>query len=100
MLTFIFFDEDWGAFQLYGLFFDTVLLAAGAVAFLRSRTIWGRVLSLQAAVLILVVKGLLGGWFDGHFWPAFLFIIIYIGFLLLPAVIGLLRRGVGALSSR
>jgi hypothetical protein len=61
MLTVIFFDEDWGAIQLYGLIFDTVLLAAVAVAFLRSRTILGRVLSLEAAVLILVVKWLLGG---------------------------------------
>jgi hypothetical protein len=100
MLTIVFFDDDWGAFQLYGLFFDTVLLAAGAVAFLRSRTTWGRVLSLQAAILILVVKGLLGGWLRGHFWPAFLFIMIYLGILLLPAMIGLLRRGVDALSSR
>jgi hypothetical protein len=100
MLTVIFFDDDWGAFQLYGLFFETVLLAAGAVAFLRSRTILGRVLSLQAAVLMLVVKGLLGGWFDGQYWPALLFFTIYLGFLLLPAVIGLLRRGVDALSSR
>jgi hypothetical protein len=107
MLTVIFFDEDWGAFQLYGLFFDTVLLAAVAVAYMRSRTTLGRVLSLQAAVLVLVVKGLLlGGWFNFGkyprllFGPAFLFIIIYFGFLLLPAVIGLLRRGVGVLSSR
>jgi hypothetical protein len=97
MLTVIFFDDDWGAIQLYGLLFDTVLLAAGAVAFLRSRAIWSRLLSLYAAVLITIVKGFLGGWF----WQAFLFIIImYLGLLLLPAVIGLLRAGVNALSSR
>jgi hypothetical protein len=100
MLTVIFFDMDWGAIQLYGLCFETMLLATGAVAFLRSRTIWGRVLSLQAVVLILVVKGFLGGWFDGQYWPALSFFTIYLGFLLLPAVIGLLRRGVAALSSR
>ena len=104
MLTIIFFDNDWGIFELYGLIFETVLLAAGAVAFLRSRTIWSRVLSLLAAVLILVVKGVLGGWFGEHlparYWPALLFITIYFGLLLLPAVIGLLRRGVDALSSR
>jgi hypothetical protein len=106
MFTVIFFDEDWGVFQLYGLFFDTVLLAAVAVAFLRSRTTLSRVLSLEAAVLILVVKGLLGGGYPSfdeplrvlYFWS--LIIIIYFGFLLLPAVIGLLRRGVHALSSR
>jgi hypothetical protein len=100
ILTVIFFDQDWGALQLYGLFFDTILLAAMAVAYLRSPTIWGRVLSLQAAVPVLVVKGLLGGWFDGRFWPAVLFSTIYFGFLLLPALIGLLRRGVVAFSSR
>jgi hypothetical protein len=100
----VFFDDDWGVLQLYGLFFDTVLLAAGAVAFLRSRTSWGRVLSLQAVVLILVVKGMRYPSFVENLlalrWSAFLFIIIYFGFLLLPAVIGLLRRGVDALSSR
>jgi hypothetical protein len=100
MYTVFFFDDDWGAFQLYGLFFDTVLLAAGAVAFLRSRTIWSRVLSLLAVVLILVVKGTLAGWFDGRYWPAFQFIIMSFCFLLLPAVIGLLRRSVNALSPR
>jgi hypothetical protein len=105
MFTLVFFEDDWGVFQLSGLFIDTVLLAAVAVAFLRSRTSWGRVLSLEAAVLILVVKGmLLGDWFDGgplrtlNFW--FFLITIYFGFLLLPAVIGLLRRGVDALSAR
>ena len=106
MTTVVFFDMDWGAIQLYGLIFDTVLLAAVAVAFLRSRTILGRGLSLEAAVLILVVKWLLVGGYPSfdeplrvlYFW--FLFIIICFGILLLPAVIGLLRRGVHALSSR
>ncbi len=100
----VFFDGDWGVVQLYGLFFDIVLLAAGAVAFLRSRTIWGRVLSLQAVVLILVVKGLRYPSFGEDLlalrWSAFALIIIYFGGLLLPAVIGLLRRGVEALSPR
>jgi hypothetical protein len=100
ILTVIFFDMDWGVLQLYGLLFDTLLLAAGAIAFLRSRTIWGRVLSLQAALLVLVVKGFLGGWFERQFWPAIAFISIYYSFLLLPALIGLLRRGVDALSAR
>jgi hypothetical protein len=99
-----FFDMDWGAPQLYGQFFDTVLLAAGAVAFLRSCTIWSRVLSLEAVVLILVVKGMrYPSFFDDLFalhWQAFSFIIIYFGWLMIPAVIGLLRRGVVALSSR
>ena len=104
MVTIIFFEGDWGVFQLYGLVFDTVLLATVAVTFLRSRTSWVKVLSLEAAVLILAVKGILGGWFGGLRraldWPVFLFIIIYFGFLLLPGLIGVLRRGVDALSSR
>lgn len=106
ILTIVFFDDDWGVFQLYGLFFDTVVLAAGAVASLRSRTIWGRVLSLGAVVLILVVKGILGGWGPSSDEPlrtlyfVFSLTIFYFGFLLLPAVIGLLKRGVDALSLR
>ncbi len=71
-----------------------------AVVFLRLRTIWGRVFSLQGILLILVVKGILGGWLDGQFWPAVSFIILFFSFLLLPAMIGLLKRGVDALSSR
>lgn len=105
MATIFFFDDDWGVFQLYGLVFDTMLLASVAVVFLRSRTSWGRVLSLEAAILVLVVKGILEGWLGGLGsaldWQVILLIIIsYFGFLLLPAVIGLLRRGVDALSSR
>lgn len=104
VFTVIFFDENWGAFKLYELFFDTVLLSAMAVAFLRARTSLSRVLSLEAAVLVLVVKGILEGWFGGLGrlldWTMLLFIIAYIGFLLLPALIGLLRRGMEVLSSR
>ena len=100
VFTVIFFDDAWGVFQLYGLFFDTVLLAAGAVAFLRTRIIWGRVLALVAPVLILVGKGVLGGWWDRQFWPAIVSFTIFIFFMLLPAVIGLLRQTVGARSAR
>lgn len=95
MLTVGFFDDEWGVFQLYGLAFDTVVMSAGAVAYLRTRTILGRMLSLQVSVLIVVVKGFLGGWF----WPAiFVIIILFNGFLLLPGLIGLFRRGVAVLS--
>lgn len=100
ILTIVFFDVDWGVSHLYGLIFDTLLLAAGAVAFLRSRTIWGRMLSLQAAVLILVVKGVNWGWLNRNFWATLSFLSIFMGLLLLPALIGLLRRGVAVLSSR
>ncbi len=100
MLTVIFFDDDWGVLQLYSLVFDTVLLAAGAVVFLRSRTTWGRFLSLLVAFLILVLKGFREGWVDGHIWPMVSFTLLYLGLLLLPGVIGLLRGGVNALTSR
>jgi hypothetical protein len=104
LVMIVFFDMDWGTSQLYGLLFDTVLFAAGAIAFLRSRTLWSRVLSLQAVVLILVIKGLHYPSFVEDLlalrWQAFLFILIYFGWLLMPVVIGLLRWGVDAVSSR
>jgi len=98
------FDLDWGPSQLYGLIFITFVMAAGAVTFLRSRTIWGRVLSLQAVVLILVVLGMRYPSFVEDLlalhWRAFQFMLIYFGWLLMPALIGVLRRGMDALSSR
>jgi hypothetical protein len=108
LATIVFFEVDWEAIQLYELLFDTLLLAAGAVAFLRCRTTWGRVLSLEGVVLILVVKGMLfRDWlpiFDQDL-PAvirslFLFMLIFFGYLLLPSLIGLLRRGVNLLLAR
>jgi hypothetical protein len=106
MFTIIFFDGDWGAAQLYGLFFDSLLLAGIAMAFLRSGSSLRRALWLEGAVLILAVEWILGGGmpaFDEplravYFWS--LFISIYFGFLLLPGVIGLLRRGAAALARR
>jgi hypothetical protein len=100
MQTFFFFDDDWGVVQLYGLVFDTVLLAAGAVAFMRSRTTWGRVLSLLAAFLVLVLKGFREAWLDGQIWRMVLITLLYLGFLLLPGAIGLLRGSVKTLTSR
>jgi hypothetical protein len=53
-----------------------------------------------------VVKGILRGWGPSVENPlrtlyfVFSIIIIYLGFLLLPALIGLLKRGVDALSAR
>jgi hypothetical protein len=89
----IFFDDtDWGVYQLYGLVFDTVLFAAGAAAFLRLRTIFGRALALLAPVLILVGKGVLGGSWEGQFWPMMMFLTFYICFLFVPAAIGPLRQ--------
>lgn len=90
--TIVFFDGDWGVLQLYGLVFNTVLLAAGAVVFLRSRTTWGRVLSLLAAFLILFTVGFREGWMDGQIWPMVSWSLLYLGFLMLPGVIGLLNR--------
>jgi len=105
MQTVFFFDGDWGIFQLYSLVFDTILLATVAVVFLRSRTTWGRVLYLETAILILVVKGIWMTWIgevEGvQDWPVVLsIIIVYIGLLLLPGVIGLLRGRMNALKSQ
>ncbi len=100
MLTVVFFDGDWGVWQLYGLVFNTVLLAVGAVVFLRSRTTWGRVLSLLVTFLILFLLGFREGWLDGNIGPMVLFTLLYLGWLLLPGVIGLLRGNVNASTPR
>ena len=106
MLTIIFFDSDWGISEIYGLVFDTLLLATGAVAFLRSRTIWGRALTLQATMWVLVIKGIaFVGWFSPRrqdlVWHGVLaFFLLYGVLMFLPGVVGLLRRGVSSLSTR
>ncbi len=105
MQTIFFFDGDWGVLQLYGLVFDTLLLATIAVVFLRSRTTWGRILSLEAAILILVVKGIWMTWIGEvkgvlDLPVVISIILLYIGLLLLPGVIGLLRGRVNALTSQ
>ncbi len=95
MTTIIFFDDNWGISQLHGLIFDTVILAVGAVVFLRSHNLLGRALSIVAVVLILGLSGVLRGWFDSDYWLVGLYFLMYVGFLMLPALIGLLRRGLG-----
>ncbi|MBE3039585.1 MAG: hypothetical protein IMZ62_12330 [Chloroflexi bacterium] len=97
--TVIFLDGDWGTFELAGLGFDTLLLAAGAIVFLRSRTLWQRVAALQAAMFFLSCKGmLLAGW---NTWlTLFLFVSFWGGLMLIPLLFGLLRRGAGFLLSR
>jgi len=98
------FDLDWGASHLYSVFFLTFVISAGAVTFLRSRGIWGRVLSLQAVVLILVVTGMRYPSFVEDLLAlhrqAFQFMLIYFGWLLMPMVIGMVKWGVDTLSSR
>jgi len=91
--------------QLFkGAWNDWFVISAGAVTFLRSRGIWGRVLSLQAVVLILVVTGMRYPSFVEDLlalhWQAFQFMLIYFGWLLIPMVIGMLKWGVDTLSSR
>jgi hypothetical protein len=106
VFTVIFFDNEWGTFELIGLMLDTLLLAVGAIAFMRSRVIWQRVVSLQAIMWILVFKGILSGW--AFPWrraleePAvlLLFVLLYGGLMFIPGLVGLLHRGVGFFSTR
>jgi len=107
LYTILFFEVKWGTDELSGLAIDTLLLAAGAVAFLRSRTIWGRVVTLQAAMFIQACKGFLfAGWLGGpHFfsldlWIVLIGLLFFGGFMFLPGLVGLLQRGVSALSTR
>jgi len=97
--TVIFLDGDWGSFELAGLGFDTLLLAAGAIVFLRNRILWQRVAALQAVTFFLICKGmLLSGW---NTWlTLFLFVSFWGGIMLIPLLFGLLRRGFGFLLSR
>lgn len=108
LLTITFFDIDWGIRELYGLGFDTLLLTAGAAAFLRSPGIWSRVLSLQVAMFILVLKGtILADYYSSFgediqalFLPAFLYLALWCGLMFLPGLIGLLHRGVNSIQTR
>jgi hypothetical protein len=104
--TTIFLDMKWGTNELIGLAIDTLLLAAGAVAFLRSRTIWQRVVSLQATMFIQACKGVLLGAFRGpqgyslDLLDVLMVLLFFGGFMFLPGLVGLLQRGVSALSTR
>ena len=107
LYTILFFDTKWGTDELISLAIDTLLLAAGAVAFLRSRTIWQRVVSLQAAMFIQACKGFLfAGWLGGphvfslDLWIVLMVLLFFGGFMFLPGLVGLLQRGVSALSTR
>jgi hypothetical protein len=99
IFTVIFLDGNWGTFELAGLVFDTLLLAAGAIVFLRSRTLWQRVAALQAAMFFLACKGmLLSSW---NIWVTlFDCVSFWGGLMLIPLLFALLRRGVGFLLSR
>jgi hypothetical protein len=104
LMTIIFFDGDWGGPEFFGLIFDTLLLAAGAVAYMRGRTIWRRAISLQVVMVIMLVRGLLmGDWFGGPDNLASidlpglgLVVLMWGGLMFVPGLIGLLRRGFGA----
>lgn len=109
MFTIIFFDMKWGIFELSGLFFDTILLAAGAIAFLRSRAIWQRVVSLQAAMFLLFIKGVLfANWYSSpdagdrslNLPIVIMMLLFWGGLMFLPGLVGLLRRSVSSLSTR
>jgi hypothetical protein len=107
LYTILFFDSKWGTNELISLAIDTLLLAAGAIAFLRSRTIWQRVVFLQAAMFIQACKGFLfAGWLGGShvfsldLWIVLIGLLFFGGFMFLPGLVGLLQRGVSALSTR
>jgi hypothetical protein len=96
ILTIVFFDSDWGLGNIFGLAFDTLLLAAGAVLYLRCRNHWGRVISLPGAMFVLFTEWvLLYGWFL-DIRP----VLFWLGLMFTPGLIGLLRRGIGALQTR
>ncbi len=101
LMSIVFTDSDFGSQAVYGLVFDTLLLAAGAALYLRSRSTWKKVASLEAAMLLLLLRNvLMGDWYGG---PANLgtinllgwayILLIWGGLMFLPGLIGLLRRG-------
>ena len=100
LMTIIFFDSDWGEAEYQGLVFDTLLLAAGAAVFLRSRTTWQRAVSLQVVMLVMLVRGvLMGEWLGGldnlgtiQRPGLVLFFLLWGGLMFVPALIGLLRQ--------
>jgi hypothetical protein len=105
--TVIFLDTKWGTNELISLAIDTLLLTAGAIAFLRSRTIWQRVVSLQATMIFLACKGILfAGWLKGpqgysiNLPGILIWLLLFGGLMFLPGLVGLLQRGVSALSTR
>jgi hypothetical protein len=103
LMTIIFFDSNWGEPEFFGLIFDTLLLTAGAVAYLRARTIWRRAISLQVVMVVMLVRGLLlGDWFGGldklastNLPGLGLVVLMWGGLMFVPGLIGLLRRGFG-----
>lgn len=97
--TIIFFDSDWGIAELYGLGFDTLILAAGAVVFLRSQMTWQRVVSLQVSMFLLALRGILFlDWSAGL--TLFLFVSFWTALLLIPVLFSLVRWGVKSVQAR
>ena len=93
LMSIVFTDSDYGYREVYGLVFDTLLLAAGAALYLRSRSTWKKVASLEAAMLLLLLRNvLMGDWYGG---PANLgsinllgwvyIVLIWGGLMFLPA---------------
>jgi hypothetical protein len=102
MATIVFFDSDWGTLALVGLVVDTMLLAAGAVLYLRLATTLHRVLALQVAMFSLYLRNvLMGGWYPAEHVAAgervspvamLTLVLGWGGLMLLPGLVGLLRR--------
>lgn len=110
LVTIVFFDSDWGAGALAGLVFDTLLLAAGAVVYLRLSRALHRALALQIPMFSLCLRyQLLGGWYPAEQLAAgrpvnlvalLLFLLSWGGLMFLPGLVGLLRRGLSSPPSR
>jgi hypothetical protein len=105
MLTVTFFDMEWGITELVWMCIDITLLAVGAIAFLRGKEIWQRAVSLEAVLILLLFRFILMSESPPGGRPLDLVVILSIllffsCILLLPSLLGLLRRGVGYLSTR
>lgn len=101
VMTVVFTDGRFGWAAVAGLAFDTLLLAAGAAAYLRASSTWARAASLQGAMIVLLLRGFfMGEWFGGLAnlsklsLPGLAIILIFwCGLMFIPGLLGLLRRG-------
>jgi len=101
LMTIVFTDGDFGNREVLGLAADTLLLAVGAAVYLRSQTTLIKAASLQGTMILLTLRGfLMVGWFGGPenlktLSPDVLvrLFIMWGGLLLIPGLLGLLRRG-------
>jgi hypothetical protein len=107
VMTIVFTDSDFGWAAVAGLGFDTLLLAAGAAAYLRASSTFVKAASLQGAMFLLLLRGLwMGEWFGGPAnlskirLPGIALIVIFgCGLMFIPGLLDLLRRGLEGLNN-